>query len=105
MNQTTKNRLGTSGPNAFYGPGLYNVDLSLSRFFRLPSGESGRLTIRADIFNVLNHANLNNPSASVQSSDFGLARYGRRGIDTGIPNLTPLSETPRHFQLMLRVEF
>jgi hypothetical protein len=99
-------RVGTSGRNAFRGPGLYNIDLSLSRSFR-PGwlGEAGRLTFRADAFNVLNHANLNDPDSFLGSSTFGLARYGRRGAESGFPALQPFNETARQFQLILRIEF
>jgi hypothetical protein len=99
-------RVGTSGRNAFRGPGFFNVDISISREFR-PAwlGEAGRMTLRADVFNVLNHANLNNPDSSLSSSTFGLARFGRRGVDTGFPALQPFNEAARQFQLILRVEF
>ena len=99
--------LGNGGRNAFSGPGLYNVDLSVSRFFR-PAwlGESGRLTFRADVFNILNHANLNQPSDLVLGSPgFGTAMFGRRGRDTGFPASTPFNETARQVQLILRIEF
>ena len=99
--------LGNAGRNAFRGPGLYNIDLSLSRFFRpVWLGESGRLTLRADVFNVLNHANLNQPSDLVLGSEaFGSALFGRRGRDSGFPALTPFNETARQIQLILRIEF
>ncbi len=46
--------LGNSGRNAFCGPGLFSIDVSLSRSVPLSRlGESGRLTFRADIFNLL----------------------------------------------------
>ena len=99
--------LGNAGRNAFRGPGLYNIDLSVSRFFR-PAwlGETGRLTFRADVFNVLNHANLNQPSSLVLGSEtFGSALFGRRGRDSGFPALTPFNETARQVQLILRIEF
>ena len=106
FSQPARGTLGNTGRNAFSGPGLYNVDLSISRV--IPArwlGESGTVTLRADIFNVFNHANLNNPDALVGSSNFGFASYGRRGRDTGFPALTPLDETPRQIQLMVRFEF
>jgi hypothetical protein len=97
---------GTLGRNTFEGPGLANIDASLSRTFALPwLGESGRVTFRADAFNLLNHANLNNPAALLGASDFGLATYGRRGRSTGFPAQLPLDETPRQVQLILRVSF
>jgi len=99
-------RVGTSGRNAFRGPGLYNVDFSLSRSFQVGwLREDSRLTFRADVFNILNHANLNNPIATLADPDFGLAVYGRRASDSGVRSLAPLNETPRQIQLILRFEF
>jgi hypothetical protein len=98
--------LGNSGRNAFRGPGLFNIDLSLSRSFRLLwLGEAGRLTFRADAFNVLNHANLNNPDSFLTSETFGLALFGRKGRNTGFPAVTPFNETARQLQFLLRIEF
>ena len=61
--------------------------------------------MRADVFNVFNHANLNNPDALLGSATFGLAQYGRTESATGFPLLTPLTETARQVQVMIRVEF
>jgi hypothetical protein len=99
---------GNSGRNSFYGPGLISADLSFGKTLALPLGpESGRLTLRADLFNALNHANLNNPNAMLQSPDgtFGNATYGRRGTSTGFPALIPFRETARQVQLVLRLVF
>jgi hypothetical protein len=98
--------LGNSGRNAFRAPGFYNIDLSLSRSFGVPwMGESGRLTVRADFFNVLNHANLGAPDPLITADTFGIATYGRQGRQSGFPAVTPFVETARQIQLMLRVEF
>ncbi len=98
--------LGSLGRNALEGPGLYSVDVSLSRGFVVPKlGEAGRIVVRADAFNVLNHANLNNPYNIFPSPAFGVATYGRLGLQPGFPALTPFNETARQVQLMLRVEF
>ncbi len=103
--------LGGTGRNAFRGPGMYNLDLSLSRSLRLRwLGETGRIVLRADAFNVLNHANLNNPESRLDAErpflpDFGEAALGRRGRRTAFPALSPLDETARQVQVLLRVEF
>jgi len=109
--------VGNSGRNAFRGPGLYNVDMSLARSFSVPNiwrfkvPEGTRLTFRADAFNVLNHANLNNPNNVVGGTDeagkpnFGIASYGRQGTASGFPATSPVNETARQFQLMVRLEF
>jgi hypothetical protein len=97
---------GNTGRNAFPGPGFWNVDLSLSRFLRVPwLGEQGRFVIRADAYNALNHANLGTPGALYGSSAFGIALYGRTGYDTGFPAVVPFRESARSVQFLLRVEF
>ena len=75
--------LGTFGncaPRAFHGPGLQNVDLSLFKDF--PVTERFRVQFRAEFFNAFNHANFNNPNASVSPSSIGVVRavfqYGYR---------------------------
>ena len=100
-------RLGNSGRNAFAGPGLFNIDISLSRSFPVRwLGESGLFALRADAFNLLNHANLNNPAAYLgQEATFGIASFGRKGRSSGFPALTPFNETPRQIQFLLRLEF
>ena len=111
--------VGNTGRNEFRGPGLYNVDFSLARSFSVPHlGEGTRFTIRADAFNLLNHANLNNPDNLVGDSScafvsgklqctptFGLATYGRQGTASGFPAVSPVNETARQIQLLLRIEF
>jgi hypothetical protein len=100
-------RVGNTGRNVFRAPGFYNLDLSLSRSFRLkPLGESGRIALRADAFNFLNHANLNIPGTTVITQrGFGASQYGRAGADSGLPVLSPVNDTSRQIQLIFRIEF
>ena len=103
----TPRTLGNTGRNAFRGPGMYNIDASLSRSFSVPwLGEAGRLTFRADAFNLLNHTNLSLPDAQFGSSTFGIATYGRNSPQSaGVPLLTPVGDTARQIQLLLRLAF
>ena len=97
---------GNTARNAFRGPGLHNADVSLARSFRIPRLREGSLlTVRADAFNILNHANLGNPDNLLGSLTFGLASYGRQGAPSGFPAVAPLNETARQIQILLRVEF
>jgi hypothetical protein len=99
---------GNVGRNEFRGPGLYNLDISLSRGFGLKwLGDAGRITARADVFNLLNHANLNNPDPlfSPDNPNFGIASYGRVGRPSGFPGVAPLNETARQVQFMVQVSF
>jgi hypothetical protein len=94
--------IGNTGRNEFRGPGLFNVDLSVGREFPLLRlRESGRLLLRADLFNVLNHANL----TYCPSCGFGEAMYGRAETNNGFPLLLPLAETARQIQLLVRLSF
>jgi hypothetical protein len=109
FSEAAPSMLGNEGRNAFTGSGFYSLDLSVARSFGLRwLGESGRLKVRADAFNVLNHANLGNPDSQFTnppSSTFGIATYGRQGTPSGFPALSPLNETPRQIQLSVKIEF
>jgi hypothetical protein len=96
----------SSGRNAFAGPGLINLDISVSRVISLPwLGEAGGLTLRADCFNFLNHANLNPPGNIPGTSTYGIAQFGAPAQTTGFPSLVPLGQNARQVQLMMRLSF
>ena len=98
--------IGTSGRNEFPGPGLMSADLSIARRFPVRKlGEAGRVTLRADFYNVFNHANLNNPDSYFMGPHFGRALYGRSEKNSGFPVLAPLNETARQVQILFRLEF
>ena len=102
-----RSRQGATRRNAFRGPGLYNLDVSLSRTLLVPRMREGTvITLRVDSFNLLNHANLSQPSADLTDAEsFGVAKFGRPLRDIGVPSLLPLRETSRQIQVMLRLEF
>jgi hypothetical protein len=62
---------GTLPRNFFRGPGRTNLDLSLAKTTSL-IGERLKLQLRADFFNVFNHAEFSNPSTRIASSGFGM---------------------------------
>jgi len=100
------NQTGTTGRNAFRGPGLYDLDTSVARSFAVPRLHEGTfLTMRADFFNILNHANLGNPDNLLEDQNFGLSTYGRQGAASGFPAVTPLNETARQVQILVRLQF
>jgi hypothetical protein len=69
---------------------IFNVDISVSKVFRLPK-EGQRLQFRAEGFNALNHPNFTNPSLSLQSPQ----TFGE--FQGTLP--------PRSMQFALRYEF
>jgi hypothetical protein len=101
----TADSVGTLGRNALPGPGLVSADVSIARTFA--ARERVRITLRADLYNALNHANLNNPNSLLidDAAGFGQALYGRRELNSGFPVATPFNETARQVQVFLRVEF
>ena len=68
----TANALGTFGNAAHFslrGPGYFDVDVALSREFRMREGLT--LNVRGEAFNILNHPNFQLPNANLSSSTFG----------------------------------
>lgn len=60
---------GSAGRNILRGPGLFHVDLSLMKSFRIRERTS--LELQWEAYNAFNHTNLGNPNATVDSSTAG----------------------------------
>jgi hypothetical protein len=56
--------IGNTPPTLFYGRGVVNFDLALSKDFRLTEGGKS-LEFRVETFNTFNHLNPSNPNASL----------------------------------------
>jgi len=85
---------GNLGRGAFNGPGLAEVDLSL--FKNTPVSERATLQFRAEVFNILNHANLGPPNTTVFSN-------GTVNASAGL--ITTLATPPRQIQFGLKLTF
>jgi hypothetical protein len=81
--------IGNVGRNVLRGPSQSNVDFSVGKQFWLT--ESKELQFRADFFNLLNHANRDNPISDISTGDFG--------------KILSFSSSPRIIQLSLRFNF
>lgn len=101
-------RVGTSGRNQYYGPGLQNCDFAVAKDFALGAklGEQTRLQFRADFFNLFNHPNFANPV-----SDLSNANFGKITQTLGAASAPSIGTTggaiggPRLIQLSLRMRF
>jgi hypothetical protein len=63
---------GNVGKGAFRGPSHTNLDTGLIKnFFPLKAHESIRMQIRGEFFNVLNHAQFNDPDVTRNDGNFG----------------------------------
>ena len=106
--RSTFGQQGSLGRNALRGFGMSQLDLAVRRQFVL--GESARLQVRAEFFNVFNHPNFGDPVGDLNNRLFGqsvqtLARsLGTGGVNGG---LSPLYQVggPRSVQLALRLSF
>jgi hypothetical protein len=81
-------RFGTAGRNILDAPGLAELNMSLSRRFRI--GERYTAQFRGEAFNTLNHPNFELPNQNVNAPAGGTITSTR---------------TPRLFQLGLRLQF
>ena len=87
---------GDLGRNAFRAPAISSVDLALAK--NVSFGERIQLRFRADVFNVLNHAQYGAPNAVLGQNNFGI-------ITTTISSYATGRGTPREFQLSAKVTF
>jgi hypothetical protein len=60
---------GETGPGVFRGPGYFDVDTNLTKKFLIK--EKYAFEIGGQLFNVLNHPNFGNPTASITSGSLG----------------------------------
>jgi hypothetical protein len=81
--------VGTTGRNAFTGPGYWNFDFSLYKNFRVT--EQVKIQFRSEFFNVFNHPIMDEPTVNLSMADFG--------------RITEQRNTPRVMQFALRIDF
>ena len=111
--------LGSAGRNILRGPGLVNLDVSVAKDSPLRLlGPGGRVEFRAEVFNVLNHANFATPEVGVADTPSAAVvfagspdEFGPGGILIPQRRLTTVGKilktaTPsRQIQLSLRLLF
>ncbi len=84
------------GRNAFRAPGISDVDFALAKDISV--AERAKVRFRADVFNILNHAQYGAPNAVLGQTNFG-------EITTTISSYATGRGTPREFQLSAKVTF
>jgi hypothetical protein len=63
---------GNLGQASLVGPGYFDIDTALTRYFDIRAHEKQRVEVRFEAFNLLNHTNFNTPTSTITSSSFGL---------------------------------
>jgi hypothetical protein len=56
-------------------PGVNNIDFSLQKDFKIPVGESTKLTFQADFYNAINHPQFGSPNSDPTVGNFGTITY------------------------------
>jgi hypothetical protein len=99
-------RLGTSGRNQYYGPGLQSWNFATSKLFPLHT-ERVHLRFGADFFNLFNHTNFANPVSNQSSGNFGkiTATVGSATATAVGTTAGVVGGGPRVIQGSLRIEF
>jgi len=89
------NRFGNLGRNVVIGPAFHNTDLSVTKTMLI--ARSYRMQLRADIFDLFNHANFGPPGNVVGSPMFG--KISRTRLPTGEAG------SSRQIQLAVKLAF
>ena len=94
------NTFGNNKRNSLRGPDLKSVDFSLVKNFGIPGWEQGKLQLRMDALNVLNHPSFRNPSNNLNPT----------ALVSGVPDpsvgqVTATTITGRIVQLSARFSF
>jgi hypothetical protein len=90
------NTFGSAGRNFFSGPGLFSLDFSVFRRFRL--SERMNLELRGESFNLTNTPHFDNPSGDLTSASFGQ-------VTTAQGNQAVRVNENRQLQVSLRLWF
>jgi hypothetical protein len=95
---------GDLGRNAVRAPGLWQLDPSLNKRFRVT--ERVGLNFRAEAFNVFHRAQYGHPAVTWAPPVGAVANPNNYGVITGSYNTNPTgSGTPRELQFSLKAEF
>jgi len=98
-------RVGTSGRNQYYGPGLANYDFNVNKNFAL-FGERTRLIVRGDFFNLFNHTNFANPVSNQSSASFGkITQTVGSAVATAVGTTAGPVGGARLIQVAMRLQF
>jgi hypothetical protein len=88
---------GNAGRDILVGPGTRQVDLALSKSFSLTEIPRRALEFRAELFNISNTPQFNNPNASIGSVNAGIIS------SAGSPQT--FQRTSRQVQMAMKLYF
>ena len=97
----TPGNLGNAGRMSIVGPNYVDVDGSIMKSTRLwKMGESGALLLRADFFNLANHANFSLPNSTIYSGTLAAPT-----VNSAVGQISSTVGTSRQLQFSATVQF
>ena len=101
----TTARLGSTGRNILFGPGVFTMSQSISRTFTFK--EKVKLEFLGEAFNLTNHPNFSNPggtfAAPTMNPDGSVKSYGNYSVISSV--LTTQGVGPRQLQVGAYIRF
>jgi len=91
--------IGNTPPTLTYGPGIFNIDMALSKTFSIT--EKVKFEVRAESFNFLNHFNPANPNTTL---NINFATGANTAANFGTITAAPPVDA-RHVILSGRIRF
>ncbi len=106
-NNPPAGRVGTSGRNQYYGPGLANYNFTTGKNFSLLGENRIVLRFQAEFYNLFNHTNFSNPTNNQSSGNFGkITSTVGSGTATAVGTTAGLvGGGPRVIQMAMRLTF
>ena len=96
---------GNTGRNIIVGPGTNQIDLSLFKNIPLPVREGMRLEFRAEVFNLFNKPQFDNPNESGATAGAATIGVAGAGTLTYAGNPAFFQRTSREIQLAMKFYF
>ncbi len=81
---TASTAYGQQGRNQLFGPNYTDFDLDVSKGFKMPGSESGKLKLGVQFFNLMNHPNFQIPLADVNDGPSNGLIYTSANTPTSI---------------------
>ncbi len=98
----TAGTFGNAGRDTLRGPGVFNMDLSLSK--ETVIREQIKLQFRWEVFNVANHENFANPANNLFAAST-TSTQGLLNATAGLITSSNIGTTPRQMQFGLKLTF
>jgi hypothetical protein len=91
------------GRNEFTGPGYFDTDLSVTKFFTIR--ENAKLGLGMQFFNLFNHPNFDQPVNNIADSNFGQIVKSVGPATSIMGAFLGADGAPRIIQLKLQFQF